>query len=278
MLKLLCDGNVSKMQKLWLRKQGVVANSRQLAGSQPWPKQQSRAARPEPEPAARPKQQTPAQAARRERSQRLLRQKHLASKLWACVRVAVRLQAWRVRTTSIGVLEPRGQADHNPWDIDPALFDAEGRFESVGGPCRQVPQHRLVRKVLPCEFRAEPPAAAAASAVPAIQTKEMSELIAEKALRAQTPPTTSETTTETTRATTTKRQQQGQRRSERLAAAALEAPDDMELQESRGSKRDATARTPPPNSNLDDPDSASQLRLPPTVVKKSRGGAACLSR
>ena len=158
MLKLLCDGNVSKMQKLWLRKQGVVANSRQLAGSQPWPKQQSRAARPEPEPAARPKQQTQAQAARRARSEKQLRQKHLAAKLWACVRVAARLQAWRVRATLRGVPPPAAQPGHRPSVDGPARFDADGRFWSVCGGYRRVEQHRLTRKVLPEIFSVARPA------------------------------------------------------------------------------------------------------------------------
>ena len=74
-LKLLCDGNVAKMQKLWLRKQRSVAScSRQPAGAQPRPSQ-SRAAGQKLEPAAQPKQRTPAQAARRERSLKQLRQK-----------------------------------------------------------------------------------------------------------------------------------------------------------------------------------------------------------
>ena len=39
-LKLLCDGNVAKMQKLWLRKQcGISSCSRQTAGGQPRPRQ-----------------------------------------------------------------------------------------------------------------------------------------------------------------------------------------------------------------------------------------------
>ena len=44
-----------------------------------------------------PKPETAAQLARRERSQIRLRQKHLASKLWATIRIASRLLAWRHR-------------------------------------------------------------------------------------------------------------------------------------------------------------------------------------
>ena len=278
----LVAGSSKKVQQLYLRRQREAAREQALTLAR-WQgcdkHAQQRAGLPPQgsEPAARPRQQTQAQIARRARSQKQLRQKHLASKVWACVRVAARLKAWRVRSRRIGAPEPHGQAGRRPLAADPALFGAEGRFWSVCGAYRRVQQHRLVRKVLPAGFSAERPAVAAASAAPAIQTRMMSELIAERASRAQRPPTTTETTTEITTGTTTERHLQRQSRAERLAAAALENPDYMELQDSRGSKRDATARTPPPNSNLDDPISASQLRLPPTAVKKCRGGAACLS-
>ena len=195
--------------------------------------------------------------------------------MWACVRVAARLKAWRVRARRVGAPGPHGQAGRRPLAAAPALFDAEGRFGSVCGACKPVPQHRPARKVLPDDSSAERPAVAAASAAPAINIKTLSEILAERASRAQLPPTTTEATTETTTETTIERQQQRQTRPEHRAAAALEHLEDMEMQDTRGSKRDATARTPPPNSNINDPDSASQLRLPPTAVKKSRGGAAC---
>ena len=63
--------------------------------SSPW-----RTAKPQPAPAraqAVPKPETAAQLARRERSQIRLRQKHLASKMWATIRVVSRLLAWRGR-------------------------------------------------------------------------------------------------------------------------------------------------------------------------------------
>jgi hypothetical protein len=61
-----------------------------------------RTAKPQPSPAraqAVPiaKPGTAAQLARRERSQIRLRQKHLASKMWATIRVVSRLLAWRGR-------------------------------------------------------------------------------------------------------------------------------------------------------------------------------------
>ena len=82
------------------------------------------------------------------------------SKLWACVRVAARLQAWRVRATCIGAPKPGGQAGRHPLAAAPALFGAEGRFWSVCGAYRQVPQNRFVRKMLPASFSAERPAVA----------------------------------------------------------------------------------------------------------------------
>ena len=60
-----------------------------------------------------------------------------------------------------------------------------------------------------------------------------------------------------------------------LVAAARANLDELELQDNRGSKRGATARTPSPNSDIVHPNPSSQLRLPPAAVKKSRGEAAC---
>ena len=59
-----------------------------------------RTAKPQPAPAraqAVPKPETAAQLARRERSRIRLRQKRLASKMWATIRIASRLLAWRRR-------------------------------------------------------------------------------------------------------------------------------------------------------------------------------------
>jgi hypothetical protein len=58
----------------------------------------------EPAPAraqAVPTPATAAQLARRERSQIRLRQKHLASKIWASVRIASRLLAWWDRAKAL---------------------------------------------------------------------------------------------------------------------------------------------------------------------------------
>ena len=62
---------------------------------------------------------------------------------------------------------------------------------------------------------------------------------------------------------------------EQLVVAARATLDDSELQDHRGSKRDASARTPPPKPSLRHPVLADQLQPPPPGKKKSRGGAAC---
>ena len=68
--------------------------------SAPKAAQQVAGCKPKPAPAraqAVPKPRTAAQIGRRERSQKQLRQKHLARKMWAGVRVASRLLAWLIR-------------------------------------------------------------------------------------------------------------------------------------------------------------------------------------
>ena len=94
LLMLLTDGNRKAAQQLWLRKVRVHREAPpDAAGSAP----KAATAKPQPAPAraqAVPKLETAAQLARRERSQIRLRQKHLASKIWASVRVASRLLAW----------------------------------------------------------------------------------------------------------------------------------------------------------------------------------------
>ena len=94
---LLTDGNRKAAQQLWLRKVRVHREAPpDAAGSAP----KAATAKPQPAPAraqAVPRLETAAQLARRERSQIRLRQKHLASKIWASVRVASRLLAWWTR-------------------------------------------------------------------------------------------------------------------------------------------------------------------------------------
>ena len=94
---LLTDGNRKAAQQLWLRKVRIHREAPPDAGASA-PK--AATAKPQPAPArarAVPKLETAAQLARRERSQIRLRQKHLASKMWATIRIASRLLAWRRR-------------------------------------------------------------------------------------------------------------------------------------------------------------------------------------
>ena len=80
---LLTDGNRKAAQQLWLRKVRIHREAPPDAGASA-PK--AATAKPQPAPArarAVPKLETAAQLARRERSQIRLRQKHLASKVWA---------------------------------------------------------------------------------------------------------------------------------------------------------------------------------------------------
>ena len=98
LLMLLTDGNRKAAQRLWLRKVRIHREAPPDAGASA-PK--AATAKPQPAPAraqAVPKLETAAQLARRERSQIRLRHKHLASKIWASVRVASRLLAWCSRS------------------------------------------------------------------------------------------------------------------------------------------------------------------------------------
>ena len=100
-LMLLTGGNRYAAQELWLRRVRIHMEAPPDAGeSAPKAAQQVAGRRPKPAPAraqAVPKPRTAAQIARHERSQKQLRQKHLARKMWASVRVASRLLAWLIR-------------------------------------------------------------------------------------------------------------------------------------------------------------------------------------
>ena len=99
----LTRGNLHAAQQLWLRKERIKAEASQVASAgAPQASQQPAGCQAKPAPAraqAVPKPETAAQLARRERSQIRLRQKHLASKMWATIRIASRLLAWRRRVS-----------------------------------------------------------------------------------------------------------------------------------------------------------------------------------
>ena len=98
----LTGGNRHAAQQLWLRKERIKAEASQFANAgAPQASQQPAGCRAKPATAKAqgvPKQRSPAQRAR---NSRRLNQKHLASKMWAYVRVASRMLAWcmRARTT-----------------------------------------------------------------------------------------------------------------------------------------------------------------------------------
>ena len=101
----LTRGNLYAAQRLWLRKERIKAEASQVASAgAPQASQQPAGCQAKPAPAraqAVPKPETAAQLARRERSQIRLRQKHLASKIWASVRIASRLLAWWTRAKAL---------------------------------------------------------------------------------------------------------------------------------------------------------------------------------
>ena len=244
---LLTDGNRKAAQQLWLRKVRIHREAPPDAGASA-PK--AATAKPQPAPArarAVPKLETAAQLARRERSQIRLRQKHLASKIWASVRVASRLLAWWSRARA------RQSWLHGHYR-SPALDEFVERSASLGpraaastrpGPTflgrgirrkpilvgtllvQQWPSLPRVPNQLPEVHPPAPP--------PATQ------------LAALAPPSQQPTLA--------------------LAAAARATLDPSELQESRGSKREALARTPP---------SAPPPERPPPAEsrKKTRGTGA----
>ena len=101
MLLGLTRGNHYAAQQLWLQRERHKAEASQIASAgSPQASQQAAGCQAKPAtarardvPRAKPKKS----AARLAKDQRRLNQKHLASKVWACVRVASRLRAWSVR-------------------------------------------------------------------------------------------------------------------------------------------------------------------------------------
>ena len=77
----------------WERRQRIYANAQQSAGRPATEAKGSRGAA-ERQAGGKSKPETAAQAARRHRSERRLREKHLASKIWAAVRVLKHLSRW----------------------------------------------------------------------------------------------------------------------------------------------------------------------------------------
>ena len=213
LLMLLAGGNRKAAQQLWLRK-GRIRAPPGAGAQQSAPKaaQQVAGLQPKPAPAqaqAVPKPETAAQLARRERSQLQLRQKHLARKMWACVRIASKLLAWRTRSRR-RLAKRRFQAVLAEYSADPPPC-----------PCFSAYCTRGDRT----ECTAQKPPAPALMAPPPTQQPPLA-----------------------------------------LVAAARASLDELEMQDDRGSKRDAHARTPPPAATP-------SLRPPPAELRKKTRGA-----
>ena len=97
LLTLVAEQGTSKTKKLFMQKQRIITMHLQSTGGQPSQRRAATGAAAQQNAGRRPAP-TQCQLARRERSQKRLRQKHLASKMWASIRVASRLLAWRERT------------------------------------------------------------------------------------------------------------------------------------------------------------------------------------
>ena len=208
LLTLVAERGTSKTKKLFMQKQRIITLHLQSTGGQPSQRRAATGAAAQQNAGRRPAP-TECQLARRERSQKRLRQKHLASKMWACIRVASRLLAWRARACATAGTHPE-----------------YGPHPKPAAPALPVPQ----------------------PAIAAFRWHSVS-------LAASTPP--------------------DQHSSTQLVAAARASLDETELQDIRGSKRDASARTPPPKSNPTHPNPTSPRMPAPAGKKKSRGGAAC---
>ena len=96
LLTLVAERGTSKTKKLFMQKQRIITLHLQSTGGQPSQRRAATSAAAQQNAGRRPAP-TECQLARRERSLKRLRQKHIASKMWACIRVASRLLAWRAR-------------------------------------------------------------------------------------------------------------------------------------------------------------------------------------
>ena len=162
LLTLVAEQGTSKTKKLFMQKQRIITLHLQSTGGQPSQRRAATGAAAQQNAGRRPAP-TQCQLARRERSQKRLRQKHLASKMWASIRVASRLLAWRARACTVPGCK---------------LVHLEGRFQVLTKPglttnwgCERLvlTKPHLTRKVLPRSFLAKPrPAAPALPAPPPV--------------------------------------------------------------------------------------------------------------
>ena len=122
----LTGGNRRRAQWLWLQKERTKAEASQLASAtSPQASQQPAGCQAKPATArARGVPKPKKSAARLAKDRRRLNLKHLASKTWACVRVASRLLAWSVRA--------RVRCALNRVSLELALDDFVERAASLG--------------------------------------------------------------------------------------------------------------------------------------------------
>ena len=106
-LLLLLGGNRKGAVQLWKweRRQRIYANAQQSAGRPATEAKGSRGAA-ERQAGGKSKPETAAQAARRHRSEHRLREKHLARKIWAAVRVRKHLSRWCERARAAVAKRP----------------------------------------------------------------------------------------------------------------------------------------------------------------------------
>ena len=259
LLMLLSGGNRKAAQQLWLRKGRIRAPPG--AGAQqsaPRAAQQVAGLHPKPAPAqaqAVPKPETAAQLARRERSQLQLRQKHLARKMWACVSIASRLLAWRYRARYCPRYGHACSMSYGlPWGALPIIMRE-----------RRRPLATRVSTLL----RGYPPQRDRATAVRLANARHQQDLAARKPPGHHPgPPLAALPAPPTSSAAAVQPPPPTQQPPLALVAAARASLDELVMQDDRGSKRDAHARTSPP--------AATPSPLPPPAEsrKKTRGAGA----
>ena len=259
----LTGGNRYAAQQLWLRKERIKAEASQVASAgPPQASQQPAGYRAKPAPAqaqAVPKQRTPAQLARNERSRERLFQKHLAK----VAKVHPMLQAWLRRArASLG----------QPMELQP-VPPATPTRPSVAVPESGAGQPPFQAEVvnLPCLAGTQSDLLSARllsiTAMAAYQDKSFEELRWEhyskgnvlEARPPAEPPAAAQPAPPS------------QQPSTALVAAARASLDASDLQDDRGSKRDALARPPPPATAPERPPPPADARKRPAT----RGGA-CL--
>ena len=240
------------MRMLWLRKCNHTSNLYQHAAGQPShrraaarpPAQQNAGRQPEPAPAqaqAVPKPKTAAQLARRQRSLIRLQHKHLARAL-ARERTAHGLRVWCARARV--ALRSR-----TLWDGKPHGMVLATRHEAYQEAAQTLRRLR-------CEYAARQPPPALALAAPSPPAP---------ALAAPPPPALALAAPPPPALALAAPPPPSQQPPSALAAAARAALDACEMQDDRGSKRDALARTPPRPT-------AAPPTSPPPAGKRVRAG------